>query len=98
MLAETIRGRTLQAAGGRTYAETDEFLAPDGSTTPDASAALTDDRTGRPVRNPDYELWIRSTTLQTALLQAYLAFRLADLAIVLGATLAAAGAGIAARR
>ena len=97
-LAEVIRERTVEAAGGRTYAETDPYLAPDGSTTPDESSALVDERTGRPVSNPDYELWIRSTTLQSALMQAYLAFRLADLSMAVGASLVAAGAGIAARR
>jgi hypothetical protein len=73
-LAETIRSRTLAAAGGRTYAETDEFLASGGGTTADAAAALVSEATGQPVHNPTYELWVTSTTLQTALLQAYLSF------------------------
>jgi hypothetical protein len=97
-LAELIREQTVEAAGGRTYAETNQFLAPGGSTTPDRASALVDERTGQPVANPDYELWIRSTTLQSALMQAYLAFRLADLTLAVGATFAAAGTGIAARR
>jgi hypothetical protein len=94
-LSEVIRTRTLAAAGGRTYAETDEYLAADGGTTPDEALALTTEA-GRPVHNPSYELWVTSTTLQTALMQAYLAFRLADLTAGVGATLALAGAGIAA--
>jgi hypothetical protein len=95
-LAETIRSRTVAAAGGRTYAETDEFLAPDGGTTSDASAALVSEATGRPVHNPTYELWVTSTTLQTALMQAYLSFKLADLTAGLGLVLVLAGAGIGA--
>lgn len=94
-LAEVIRSRTVAAAGGHTYAETGEYLAADGGTTSDAALALTDEQTGRPVRNPAYDLWVTSTTLQTALMQAYLAFRLADLTAALGAALVAAGAGIA---
>lgn len=97
-LAETIRRITVKAADGRTYSETPEYLARDGGATSDASLALVDERTGRPVRNPAYDLWITSTALQTALMQAYLAFRLADLTTALGATLVAAGAGIAAAR
>lgn len=97
-LAETIRRITVEAADGRTYAETAEYLAVDGGTTSDASLALVDERTGRPVRNPAYELWVTSTALQTALMQAYLAFRLADLTTALGATFVAVGAGIAAGR
>jgi hypothetical protein len=94
-LSEVIRSRTVAAAGGRTYAETDEYLAAGGGTTPDAALALTTEA-GQPVHNPSYELWVTSTTLQTALMQAYLAFRLADLTAGVGATLALAGAGIAA--
>ena len=97
-LAEMIRTITLSAADGRTYAETDEFLAPDGSTTSDRGEALVDERTGQPVRNPSYELWISSTALQSALLQAYMGYRIADLTLGLGATFVAAGIGIAASR
>ena len=95
-LAEVIRSRTLAASGGRTYAETDEFLAADGGTMSDAALALVAADTGQPVHNPEYELWVTSTTLQTALAQAYLAFRLADLTAAIGAALAVAGVGIAA--
>lgn len=95
-LAELIRDRTLEASGGRTYAETDPYVTADGATTSDPAAALTDKRTGQPLANPEVELWITSTALQTALMQAYLAFRLADLTAGLGAALVCAGAGIAA--
>jgi hypothetical protein len=50
------------------------------------------------VANPSYEPWIRSTALQTALQQAYLADAVAALALGVGATFVAAGIGIAARR
>lgn len=95
-LAEVIRARTVAAAGGCTYAETDEYLARDGGTTSDRELALVSESTGQPVHNPTYELWVTSTTLQTALMQAYLAFRLADLTAAVGATLVVAGAGLAA--
>lgn len=95
-LAETIREQTLESTGGKTYAEIGEYLAEDGSSTSDVSKALTDEATGTPVKNPDVELWIRSTTLQSALMQAYLAFRISDLMLAVGGALTLAGAGIAA--
>lgn len=95
-LAAVIRERTVAAAGGKTYAETPEYLARDGGTTSDQEQALVSEATGLPVHNPAYDLWVTSTTLQSALMQAYLAFRIADLTAGLGATLALAGVGIAA--
>jgi hypothetical protein len=95
-LAEVIRGHTLAAAGGRTYSETDPFLDRDGNPTADRAAALIDERTGQPVANPQYALWIQSTTLQTALMQAYASARLAELTMALGGSLVLAGAGVAA--
>jgi hypothetical protein len=96
LLAELIREQTVATAEGRTYSETDEYLTPDGSTTSDAALALKDERTGRPVRNPDVDMWVRSTALQTALTQAYMAFRLADLMMGVGTSLVAAGVGLVA--
>ncbi len=94
-LAETIRAQTLEATGGKTYAETGSYLASDGSATGDATQAQLDEA-GKPVANPDVALWLQSTTLQTALMQAYLAFRLTDLMLGLGGALVLAGSGIAA--
>jgi hypothetical protein len=95
-MAEVIRRRTLAATGGRTYAETDEFVDGEGNSTSDAASALKDERTGQPLENPEHALRLQSTTLQTALMQAYLSARLAELTIALGAALVAAGCGIAA--
>jgi hypothetical protein len=95
-MAEVIRARTLSAAGGLTYAETPSYLGVDGAPTSDASQALRDERTGAPVESPDHALWIQSTTLQSALMQAYLAFRLAELTAALGAAFVAVGAGLGA--
>ena len=99
-LAETIRQQTLGSAGGRTYAETDPYLGEDGSTTSDAANAMRNEVTGKPVDNPEVVLWIQSMTLQTALMQAYMAFRVSDLMLGLGGALVLAGTGItaAARR
>jgi hypothetical protein len=95
-LAETIRRSTLEAADGRTYSETELYLDSAGTPTSDRDRALRDDRTGEPVENPRHALWVQSTTLQTALFQAYMASRIAELTIGLGAALVAAGAGVTA--
>jgi hypothetical protein len=95
-LAEIIRAITLKAAGGHTYAETPEYIDADRAPTSDESRAMRDERTGLPVENPDHDLWIQATTLQTALMQAYMAFRLADLMMALGAAFVAIGGGLAA--
>lgn len=94
-LAETIRRNTLASTGGRTYAETPAYLGPDGVATADADQAVKDPVTGRPVESPEHALWIQSTALQTALMQAYVAFRVSDLTLAVGASLLAAGAGLA---
>jgi hypothetical protein len=93
--AELIRRNTLKATGGRTYSETAAYLDDDGSPSADAALAAKDDR-GQPVENPDHQLWIQSTALQSALLQAYMAFRLSELTLALGASFVAVGAGLAA--
>jgi hypothetical protein len=93
-LADVIRESTLAATGGRTYSEVDAYVGPDGPTSA-GDQALVDERTGAPLENPEHELWLQSTTLQTALMQAYIGARLAELTAGLGALFAAAGAGLA---
>lgn len=97
-LAESIRASALETTGGRTYSETPSYVGADGEPTFDLSLAAREDGTGLPVENPHVGLWLQATTLQTALMQAYLAFRLAELTAGLGASLAVVGAGLAARR
>lgn len=94
-MAELIRRNTVEATSGRTYAEIDPYLDAHRNTTPDAEHAAKDERTGEPIENPDHALWIQSTTLQTALMQAYMAFRLSDLTVALGASFVAVGIGLA---
>ena len=95
-MAEFIRRNTLEATGGRTYAQVAAYVDAEGRPTADAERAVKDERTGQPLENPDHDLWIQSTTLQTALTQAYLAFRLAELTIALGASFALVGIGLVA--
>ena len=95
-LAEFIRRNTLDATGGRTYAEVAAYIDGEGRPTSDAEAAVKHERTGQPLENPDHDLWLQSTTLQTALTQAYLAFRLSELTIAIGASFVLVGVALAA--
>ena len=93
-LAEVIRENTLAATGGRTYSEVAVYVGPNGPTS-DRDEALVDERSGAPLEHPDHDVWLQSTTLQTALMQAYVGARLAELTAGLGALFVAAGAGLA---
>lgn len=95
-MAEVIRESTLAATGGRTYSETPSYVGADGEPTSDRAMALVDERTGQPVAHPDSALWVQSTTLQSALMQAYMAFRLAELTVAIGGAFVLAGIGVAA--
>lgn len=95
-LAEVIRENTLAAAGGQTYGETPAYVDAEGRRTADRAVAAPDPLTGHPVESPEHALWIQSTALQTALMQAYLAQRLAELTVGLGAIFVGIGGGLAA--
>ena len=95
-MAEVIRRITIDSTGGRAYAEIESYLDAEGNPTSDEAQAMRDERTGKPVANPDAELWIQSVTLQTALMQAYMAFRLSELMLGLGGAFVAAGTGLVA--
>jgi hypothetical protein len=94
--AEFIRRNTLAATGDRTYAEVEPYLDAERKPTSDRALAALNERTGAPVENADHALWIQSTTLQAALQQAYIAFRLSELTVGLGAAFVAAGLGLTA--
>lgn len=95
-LAEFIRQSTLEATDGRTYAEIDAYVDQEGKPTPDGARAAKDELTGQPIENPDHDLWIQATTLQSALVQGYMAFRVSELTVALGAAFVTAGVGLAA--
>lgn len=95
-LAEVIRDNTLSATGGKTYGETPPYVDADGTPTADRTLAAKDALTGELRESPEHALWVQATTLQTALMQAYVAQRLAELTAGLGATFVAVGAGLTA--
>jgi hypothetical protein len=95
-MAEVIRDKTLASTGGKTYGETAAYVDAGGHPTGDRESAAKDPLTGEPLENPEHALWIQSTALQTALMEAYLAQRLAELTVGLGAVFVGVGAGLAA--
>lgn len=99
-MAEVIRANTLSATEGRTYGETAAYVDENGTPTDDRALAARHPVTGAPVESPEHALWIQSTALQTALMEAYLAARLAELTVALGAAFVGVGTGLiaAARR
>ena len=89
--AKTMRKHTLEATGGKTYAQMPRFATADGKGTNDEKAALT--KGGRPVDNPARNLWVTETALTTALNTAYFAESTATFVIVMGVAMLLTGVG-----
>jgi hypothetical protein len=87
-----MRIHTLESSGGKTYAELPRFATKDGKGTSDEKLALKQEN-GRPVDNPTRNLWITSTSLQTALNTAYFAENVALFSVVMGIALLLTGIG-----
>jgi hypothetical protein len=90
--ADVMRKHTLDATGGKTYAQMDRFVAADGGTTSDEARAKVVD--GPAVDNAARTIWVTETALATALNSAYMAERIALFAIVVGAALLLIGIGL----
>ena len=90
--ADYMRIHTLEATGGQTYAEMGRFLDESGNPTSEESEAAVGEN-GRPVENPQRQLWVTETALATALNMSYLAENLAVFGLVVGIALLLAGIG-----
>ena len=99
--AKMMRGHTLEATDGLTYAQMGRFLAKPGTPksltdgnggTSDAKYAVTDPKTG-PVSNPARNIWVTETALTTALNAAYMGEQISNFGIVVGIALLLAGIG-----
>ena len=89
--AKVMRKHTLEATGGKTYAQMPRFATADGKGTNDEKAALT--KSGRPVDNPARNIWVTETALSTALKTAYFAESTATFVIVMGIAMFLTGIG-----
>jgi len=91
--AATIRKHTLEATGGKTYAQMERFVDEAGKPTNDEKAAAVDPRSGEPMANQARNIWVTSTALSTALNTAYFAEGVATFAIVMGIAMLLSGVG-----
>ena len=91
--AAVIRKHTLEATGGKTYAQMERYVDAKGQPTNDEKAAAKDPKSGEPVANQARNIWVTSTALQTSLSTAYFAESVATFAIVMGAALLLSGVG-----
>src|SRR4051812_10474418 len=92
-MADIIQHHMLEATGGQTYAEMDRYLAADGGTTSDDTAALLDDG-GNPVPNPLRNVAFQAVSLRTSLYTSVMAFNVSDLVMGLGLMIAVVGLAI----
>jgi hypothetical protein len=91
--AKVIRKHTLEATGGKTYAEMPRFLDAAGKGTNDEKAAAKDPKSGGPTANPARNIWVTETALTTALNTAYFAESMATFVIAMGLALLLTGIG-----
>ncbi len=91
--AKVMRHHTLEATGGKTYAQMPQFLTASGKGTADKAAAAKDPKTGAPVSNPARTIWVTETALTTALNTAYFAESMATFVIAMGFALLLTGIG-----
>jgi hypothetical protein len=91
--AAGIRRHTLEATGGQTYADMPRFQGKSGEPTNDEAAAAVDPKSGEPVDNPQRQIWVTSTALQTALNTSYFAEQVALFSMVMGVALLLTGIG-----
>ena len=92
--AEYMRIDALVATQGKTYAQMPRFATEDGKGTNIESEALVVD--GRPMNNPQRNVWVTATTLMTALNTSYMAEQVALFGIAVGAMFLLVGLAIAA--
>jgi hypothetical protein len=91
--AKVMRKHTLEATGGKTYAQMPQYTTASGKGTADKAAAAKDPKTGAPVSNPARTIWVTETALTTALNTAYFAESMATFVIAMGFALLLTGIG-----
>jgi hypothetical protein len=90
--AQYMRIHTLEATGGKTYAQMPRYATTDGKGTNDVAVALKG-KNGQPVDNAARNLWVTETALTTALNTSYLAEQISLFGIVVGVALLLSGIG-----
>jgi hypothetical protein len=91
--ASYMRVHTLEATGGRTYAQMGRFLTKDGKDTSDPKLAAIDPKTKQPVSNAARDIWVTSTALTTALNTSFFAEEVSNFSIAVAIALLLSGFG-----
>jgi hypothetical protein len=91
--ANVMRKHTLEATGGKTYAQMGRYVDAAGKPTDNEKAAAKDPKSGQPVANPVRNLWVTETALTTALNTAYFAESVSTFVVVMGGALLLVGIG-----
>ena len=91
--AKVMRKHTLEATGGKTYAQMERYVDKAGKPTNDEKAAAVDPKSGEPMANQARNIWVTETALSTALNTAYFAEGVATFAIVMGIAMLLSGIG-----
>jgi hypothetical protein len=91
--ASYMRIHTLEATGGKTYAQMGRFLTKDGKDTSDPKLAAIDPKTKQPVSNAARDIWVTSTALTTALNTSFFAEQVSNFSIVVAIALLLSGFG-----
>jgi hypothetical protein len=89
--AQYMRIHALEASGGKVYSQMPQYATADGKGTNDPAQAL--QQNGKPVSNPQRDVWITETALSTALNTSYMAEQLALFSLVVGIALLLSGVG-----
>jgi hypothetical protein len=92
--ADTIRKHTLEATGGKTYAQMPQAVFKDTGKPVPAEQASQLLASGKAIDNPEREIWVPSIALSTALNTSYFAESVATFAIVVGIALILIGIGL----
>jgi len=92
--ADVIREHTLEATGGKTYAEMPRAVfKKSGEPVPEDEADQAIE-SGKAIDNPERQIWIPSIALSTALNTSFFAESVATFAIVVGVALMLIGIGL----
>ncbi|HEY8774019.1 MAG TPA: hypothetical protein VIM05_05560 [Gaiellaceae bacterium] len=91
--ASYMRIHTLEATGGKTYAQLGRYLTKDGKDTNDVALAATDPKTGQPVANGKRDLWVTELAISTALNTSFFAEQVSMFSIVVALAMLVSGFG-----
>lgn len=92
--AQYMKIHALEATGGLVYSQMPRYATANGQGTNEEAKALKSPK-GKPVDNPEREVWVQETALATALNTSYMADEISLFGIVVGIALLLSGVGFA---